>query len=51
MDIKQVAFRFQIHEETIRRWLRAKRLIGIKAGRAWRISEDEIARVCKGGGI
>jgi excisionase family DNA binding protein len=51
LTIRQVAFQLQVHEESVRRWLRAKRLIGIKAGRSWRISEEEIQRVSMTGGI
>ena len=42
--VQQVAERLQVHEETIRRWLRDGELVGINLGgkSGWRIREREI---------
>jgi excisionase family DNA binding protein len=51
LTIRQLAQKLNIHCESARRWLRKKRLKGIKVGAHWRIPAEELARVEKGGGI
>lgn len=51
MTINQFALRFNIHPESVRRWLRAKRLQGLKAGSQWRIEPSEMGRIKKEGGV
>lgn len=46
--VSQVARAMQVSEETVREWLRAKRLGGVKVGRTWRIPEAEIQRLKTG---
>lgn len=52
LTVQQVADRLQIHPETVRRWLREKRLHGTKLGSnrsGFRISESEVNRLVAGG--
>jgi excisionase family DNA binding protein len=48
LTVKQVAERLQVHEETVRRWLRERRLRGVKLGSnraGFRIPESELKRL------
>ena len=51
LTTEEFAHQYNIHGETVRRWLRAKRLTGIRAGRGWRIPLSELDRITKEGGI
>jgi excisionase family DNA binding protein len=47
LTVEQVADRLQVHPETVRRWLRAGRLRGVRLGGSklgYRVSEDELER-------
>jgi excisionase family DNA binding protein len=47
LTVEQVAQRLQVHAETVRRWLRAGRLKGLRLGGTklgYRISERELTR-------
>ncbi len=46
--VSQIAKAMQVSEDTVREWLRTKRLGGIKVGRTWRIPETEIQRLKSG---
>jgi len=48
---RQLAKLLQIHEETVRRWVREKRLTGLKIGRSWRVPSSELHRISQEGGI
>lgn len=48
---RQFAQALRVHEESIRRWLRSKRLKGLKIGHSWRISNQELDRIHKEGGV
>ncbi len=40
--VAEVSEVFGVSELTIGRWLRAGKLIGIKAGKGWRITESDL---------
>ena len=44
----QVAKIFEISEWTVRRLLRIRHIHGVKIGRKWRISEEEVLRLIRG---
>jgi len=47
LTVAQVAGRLQVAQETVRRWLVAGRLHGVRLGGrklGWRVSEDELER-------
>lgn len=45
LTTEQVATALQVHNNTVRRWLRTGELQGRKFGRIWRISEQEMKRL------
>jgi excisionase family DNA binding protein len=42
---EQVAERLQVTSKTVRDWLRAGELIGVKIGKNWRVHGDDIERL------
>ena len=40
---EEVAQRLQVSEKTVGDWLRARTLVGVKVGRVWRITEEDLA--------
>ena len=42
--VSQIAVAFQVHPDTVRIWLRARKLKGIKLGKAWRIPDGDLQR-------
>ncbi|HEV2123914.1 MAG TPA: helix-turn-helix domain-containing protein [Chloroflexota bacterium] len=44
LTVEQVADRLQVNEQTVRRWLRERELVGIAFGgrTGWRVSEDDL---------
>ena len=46
LTVQQVADYLQIHPETVRKWLREGRLIGINLGgiAGWRVHRDDLKR-------
>jgi len=42
MTVEEVAAYLKIHPEVVRRWLREKRLLGIKVGKEWRIAKEDL---------
>jgi len=46
ITVEEVARRLQVHEETVRRWLRDGKLKGVRLGRraGWRVEESEYRR-------
>ena len=42
LTVEQVGERLQVHPESVRDWLRAGKLKGLKAGRQWRITESAL---------
>ena len=42
LTLKQASDKLQITPEVVRRWLRNGKLIGFKAGKLWRIKEDDL---------
>jgi len=42
---EEFAARLRLHPETVRRWIRSRRLHGVRVGRHWRISSKEIERI------
>lgn len=44
LTVQQVAERLQVHQETIRKWLREGELVGINLGgkSGWRIRDEEV---------
>lgn len=51
VTINQFAARLAVHPETVRRWLRRKRIQGLKAGSQWRIEPSEMGRIKQEGGV
>lgn len=51
MTINQFAAKLNVHPESARRWLRKKRMKGLKAGNRWRIAPSEIGRIRQEGGL
>jgi excisionase family DNA binding protein len=52
MTVDQVAERLQVNSETVRRWLRLKRLRGLRPGgtrMGWRVSEADLAAFLEAG--
>jgi excisionase family DNA binding protein len=48
--VNQVAERLQVRPKTVREWLKAGRLKGVKiGGRFWRIKESELSRFIDSG--
>jgi excisionase family DNA binding protein len=47
LTTRDVARRLQVREVTVRRWLRKGELRGIRIGRDWRISPEELERLLK----
>jgi len=45
MTVEEVAVYLKINPEVVRRWLREKRLPGVKVGKAWRINKEEIDKI------
>ena len=43
LSVNDLARRLAIHPETVRRWIRDGTLTAAKLGRAWRISEADLA--------
>ncbi|MBN1557802.1 MAG: helix-turn-helix domain-containing protein, partial [Lentisphaerae bacterium] len=42
LGVEQAAVFLGLHEETVRRFARERRLPGFKVGRAWRFSRDHL---------
>ena len=52
LTVPEVAERMRVTAETVRRWLREKRLRGVRVGgtkTGWRIPESEMRRLLSGG--
>ena len=47
ITVSQVAEYLRIHPEVIRRWLREKKLPGVKIGKEWRIDKQAIDDMLK----
>ena len=47
----EFALHFRLHAETVRRWIRTRRIHALKVGRSWRIPASEKIRVSKEGGL
>ena len=45
LTIKEVASDLKVHEMTILRHLNNKSIKGVKIGKSWRISEEELERI------
>lgn len=52
LTVKQVAEQLQVHPETVRDWLRAEKLKGIRISRraGWRIRPEDVQAFLEGGG-
>lgn len=44
LTVKQLAEFLQVNQETVKRALQKKELIGFKVGREWRIFREEVAK-------
>ena len=42
LTVRQIAERLQVNTETVYRWLRDSKLTGYKAGRLWRVGEQDL---------
>ena len=42
MKVDEVAEILQIHEKTVKKWLREGKIQGIKLGKSWRIEKEEL---------
>lgn len=47
----QVAQRLSLAEATIRAWLRAGKLLGVKVGKSWRVPKSELQRIIGSGSV
>jgi len=47
LTVRQIKEKLDVNTETVYRWLRKKQLIGLKAGRLWRISESDLEAFLK----
>lgn len=47
----EFALYFRVHVETVRRWIRTRRIHALKVGRSWRIPASELIRASKEGGL
>ncbi|HEY5909224.1 MAG TPA: helix-turn-helix domain-containing protein [Verrucomicrobiae bacterium] len=45
LTIRQFAERFQVHPQSVWRWLKKGKLKGVRVGARWRISAQEFGRV------
>jgi excisionase family DNA binding protein len=41
---EEAAEKLGLHTETVRKWLREKRIGGVKVGRKWRVRESDLQR-------
>jgi acetyl-CoA synthetase len=48
MTVSEVATALRVSPATVRRWLTADDLHGVKVGKAWRIPETEVDRIRNG---
>lgn len=44
LKVKEVAEILQMHENTVKRWLRDKKLKGVKFGKGWRIEQADLRK-------
>lgn len=44
LSVEDAAEKLGLHPETLRRWLRAKRIGGVRVGRKWKLRESDIQR-------
>lgn len=42
MTVEEVATYLKVHPEVVRRWLREKKLPGLKVGKEWRIAKEDL---------
>ena len=42
LTVRQIAEKLQVNTETVYRWLRDSKLIGYRANRLWRVSEQDL---------
>lgn len=47
LTTSQIAEKLQVTEKTVTRWLQAGSLKGYKAGRQWRVREDDLETFMK----
>jgi excisionase family DNA binding protein len=43
LSIEESAEKLGLHPETLRKWLREKRIGGVKVGRNWRLRESDLS--------
>lgn len=48
---EQVALLLQVHVESVRAWLRAGTLPGVRVGRHWRVRRVDVDQLMKKGGV
>ena len=48
---EHIAAILNVKVTTVRRWLREKKLIGIRIGRMWRIEQSQLDALLKRGGL
>ncbi len=42
LTVTDVAKQLQVSEDTVRRWLKSGKLVGLKFGKDWRIDPDDL---------
>ena len=47
VNSKRVAEKLKVSEQTVLRWLRNGKLKGVKAGRLWRVKEEDLREFIK----
>jgi excisionase family DNA binding protein len=43
-SVDEIAAKFKVDEELVRRWLQSNRLSGIKIGKEWRVAESDLLK-------
>lgn len=46
---KQVAEALNLNERTVRNWINDGKILAVKLGREWRVSDEEVERIKKEG--
>ena len=46
--VEEFADKLGVSIETVRRWLRAKKIKGVRIGKFWRIPKDELTKLTSG---
>jgi excisionase family DNA binding protein len=48
LTIKEAAVRLKLKADTVRNWVKAGKLKGVKLGRVWRVDAEDLERMLRG---